>query len=239
MRLLHTSDWHLGRSLHGVDLIDEQASVMDRLIEVVHDEEIDAVLVAGDVYDRSVPPVSAVRLLDDVLCRLSEHTSVVVIPGNHDSSARLGFGARVFDDRISVRSELGRIAEPIELLDDHGTVLVYAVPYLFPDLARHELVGVDEQPLPRSHQSCTSAALAMIRRDLAARPADQRAVVMAHAFVVGASARPVESDSERDISVGGVDSVGADVFSGFAYVALGSPARRPGAGHRQTTVTVR
>src|SRR5690606_10827511 len=96
MRILHTSDWHLGRTLHGVDLVAHQAAFLDHLVEVVRRERVDAVLVAGDVYDRAIPPVAVVDLLDDVLLRLTEHTRVVLTPGNHDSATRLGFGAAMF-----------------------------------------------------------------------------------------------------------------------------------------------
>lgn len=93
MRILHTSDWHLGRTLHGVDLLDHQAAYLDHLVELVRSESVDAVVVAGDVYDRAIPPVEAVTLLSTALARLAEITQVVVTPGNHDSATRLGFGA--------------------------------------------------------------------------------------------------------------------------------------------------
>ena len=93
MRILHTSDWHLGRTLHGVDLLDHQAAYLDHLVDVVRSEGVGAVLVAGDVYDRAIPPVDAVNLLSDTVARLAEHADVVLTPGNHDSAIRLGFGA--------------------------------------------------------------------------------------------------------------------------------------------------
>jgi exonuclease SbcD len=230
MRVLHTSDWHLGRTLHGVDLLDHQASYLDHLVELTRSEGVGAVLVAGDVYDRAVPPVEAVVLLSETLTRLAEHSTVVVTPGNHDSAARLGFGAAIMRDRIQVRTRVAGLAEPVVLPDDAGDVLVYALPYLDPDVVRRELSGdnhADPAPalLPRSHEAVVSAAMTRVRHDLTTRVdaaarsgrPRPRAVVMAHAFVVGGE----PSESERDIRVGGVDHVPAGVFAGIDYVALG------------------
>ncbi|QGQ18133.1 exonuclease subunit SbcD [Cellulomonas sp. JZ18] len=223
MRLLHTSDWHLGRTLHGVDLLDHQAAYLDHLVEVVRTEAVDAVVVAGDVYDRAIPPVEAVTLLSDALARLAEHATVVVTSGNHDSATRLGFGAALMRERVRLRTHVARLAEPVVLPADGGDVLVYGLPYLDPDAARVAL-GEDgpdgaRVPLARSHQAVTAAAMARVRADAATRSggARPRTVVAAHAFVVGGEA----SESERDIRVGGVDHVTADVFAGADYVALG------------------
>ncbi|QCB92387.1 exonuclease SbcCD subunit D [Cellulomonas shaoxiangyii] len=222
MRLLHTSDWHLGRTLHGVDLLDHQAAHLDHLVEVVRAEAVDAVVVAGDVYDRAIPPVEAVTLLSETLARLAEHTTVVVTSGNHDSATRLGFGAVLMRERVRLRTRVAGLAEPVVLPSDDGDVLVYGLPYLDPDAARTELGedGPDGRvPLARSHQAVTTAAMARVRADAAARGGGgrPRTVVAAHAFVVGGEA----SESERDIRVGGVDQVTADVFDGVDYVALG------------------
>src|SRR3954447_11195503 len=127
MRLLHTSDWRLGRTLHGVDLLDHQAAYLDHLVDVVRTEHIEAVVVAGDVYDRAIPPVEAVHLLSDALARLTEHATVVVTSGNHDSATRLGFGAGVFKDSVRLRTRVAGLASPVVLAD--GT-LVYGIPYL-------------------------------------------------------------------------------------------------------------
>lgn len=216
MRLLHTSDWHLGRSLHGVDLLDHQAAFLDHLVDLVRAEQVDAVVVAGDVYDRAVPPVEAVGLLSDTLARLAEHTTVVLTSGNHDSATRLGFGSALMRERVRVRTRVARLAEPVELPDG---VLVYGLPYLDPDFARTELADGGE-PLARSHRAVLGAALDLVRADLARRAAAgqrPRPVVAAHAFVVGGQG----CESERDIRVGGVDQVPATVFAGVDYVALG------------------
>ncbi|WP_147795156.1 exonuclease SbcCD subunit D [Cellulomonas sp. Y8] len=226
MRLLHTSDWHLGRTLHGVDLTAHQQAFLDHLIEVVRAERVDAVLVAGDVYDRAIPPVESVAQLSDALRRLSEHAAVVLTPGNHDSAIRLGFGADLMQDRVRVLARLDDLARPVALPGDGHDVLVYGLPYLDPDAARHALAAPDaDGPLPRSHAAVLGAAMDRVRADLAARAAEAagagrgapRSVVLAHAFVVGGAA----SESERDIRVGGVDHAPASVFEGVDYVALG------------------
>ncbi|HMO12333.1 MAG TPA: exonuclease SbcCD subunit D [Actinotalea sp.] len=215
MRLVHTSDWHLGRTLHGVELLTHQAAYLDHLVDLVVDCAADAVLVSGDVYDRAIPPVEAVELLADALARLSAVTTVVLTPGNHDSATRLGFAAGLLRPDIHLRTRLADVGSPVLLPGDPGEqVAVYPLPYLDPAVAP-EVLGED-QPLARSHQAVTEAAMSRVMADMSARPR-VRSVVMAHAFVVGGAA----SDSERDIRVGGVDCVSADAFAGVDYVALG------------------
>jgi exonuclease SbcD len=229
MRILHTSDWHLGRSLHGVDLLDHQAAFLDHLVDVVREARVDALLVAGDVYDRAVPPVPAVELLASSLRRLCEHTRVVLTSGNHDSAIRLGFGAHLFTDRVRVHCEVAGVGRPTELPGPDGRTgaLVYPLPYLDPDVARCQLAD-DRLGTPgRSHEAVMAAAMDRVRTDLGQRRGSLGSpvpgIVMAHAFVVGG----LPSESERDIRVGGVDSVPSGVFAGSSpetcvdYVALG------------------
>ena len=216
MLMLHTSDWHLGRSLHRADLRAAQAAFLDHLVDTVRAEKVDVVLVAGDVYDRAVPPVDAVELCEDALLRLhATGTRIVLISGNHDSARRLGFSSALIDAAgVHLRTSPGALEDPVELEDEHGTVAVYGVPYLepavgLPDTAPHD-------PRPRGHAAVLRQAVARIRADAARRGA-ARTVVMAHAWVTGGAA----SDSERDISLGGVGEVPAALFDGFSYVALG------------------
>ncbi len=214
MRILHTSDWHLGRSFHGEDLLAAQAAYLDHLIEAIAAEQVDLVVVAGDVYDRALPPVDAVALADDALHRLAaSRARVVVTSGNHDSARRLGFNARLVDAAgVHLRTDPARVAEPVLVDDEHGPVAVYGLPYLEPDVLRHTW------DLPnRSHQAAMGHAMGLVRADLARRPAGTRSVVVAHAFVAGG----LPSDSERDISVGGVSLVPVELFEGIDYVALG------------------
>src|SRR3954453_16323701 len=139
MRLLHTSDWHIGRSLHGADLLAEQERVLGALADVVAAERVDAVLVAGDVYDRAVPAADATAVLDRVLTRLRAAGAVVVLtPGNHDSARRLGFASGLLAVRgVHVRAAAPSLHEPVLLADEYGDVAVYGLPYLEPDIARH------------------------------------------------------------------------------------------------------
>ncbi|MFC9607909.1 exonuclease SbcCD subunit D [Streptomyces niveus] len=214
MRFLHTSDWHLGRSFHRVSLLDAQAAFVDHLVATALAHEVDAVLVAGDVYDRAVPPLSAVELFDRALHRLAEaRVPTVMISGNHDSARRLGVGAGLIDHAgIHLRTDPARCATPVVLRDAHGDVAFYGLPYLEPALVRDEFKAART-----GHEAVLSAALDRVRADLAARPAGTRSVVLAHAFVAGGAA----SDSERDITVGGVSAVPAGIFDGVDYVALG------------------
>ncbi len=216
MRFLHTSDWHLGRSFHREGLLDAQSAYIDHLVETIRSEQVDAVLVSGDIYDRALPPVDAVALANDALKRLlATGVRVVLSSGNHDSAQRLGFAADLIDAAgVHLRTDPTRAASPVLFDDEHGTVAVYALPYLEPDLVRATF-GVTR----RSHQAVLDAAMQQVRDDLGerGRGGRHRSVVMAHAFVTGATA----SQSERDISVGGVASVGIDTFGGVDYAALG------------------
>src|SRR4051812_4832628 len=214
MRLLHTSDWHIGRSLHGTDLLAEQEAVLGRLAEVVAAESVDAVVVSGDVYDRAVPSADAQAVLDRVIGRLlAAGATVILTPGNHDSARRLStFSGLLAVAGLHVRAVTARLDEPGLLTDEHGDVAVYGLPYLEPEVARHEL-GV---PDARSHAAVLAEAMDRVRADLFLRPG-VRSVVMAHAFVGGG----VPSESERDICLGGVDLVPEAVFDGVDYVALG------------------
>ncbi len=212
MRILHTSDWHLGRSFHREGMLGHQAAYVDHLLEVVESEAIDLVVLAGDVYDRALPPVDAVRLANDTFTRLSRSRArVVVTSGNHDSAQRLGFGAELIDAAgVYIRTRADSVGTPVLIDDEHGSVAVYGLPYLDPDAMR------SAWSLPtRSHAAALGEAMNRVRADLAGRPA--RAVVVAHAFVTGAE----PSDSERDISVGGVSLVPTRLFDGIDYTALG------------------
>jgi DNA repair protein SbcD/Mre11 len=212
VRILHTSDWHLGRSFHRVDLLAAQATQLDHLVEVVRSERVDVVVVAGDVYDRALPGVDSIQLLDDALHRLTDAgVGVVVSSGNHDSPRRLGFGSRLMTKAgVHVRTDPARVGEPVLLADRHGEVAFYPLPYLEPALAADAL-GAE-----RSHPGVLTAAMTAVRADLAGRPGT-RAVVSAHAFVTGGA----PSDSERELAVGGLGQVPASTFAGVDYVALG------------------
>ncbi len=214
MRILHTSDWHLGRSFHREGMLTHQAAYVDHLLDVVESERVDLVVVAGDVYDRALPQVDAVRLADESLVRLAHsRAQVVLTSGNHDSAQRLGFSSRLIDAAgVFIRTDAATVGTPVPLADDHGPVAVYGLPYLDP-LALAEPWSLRV----RSHEAALAAAMGKVRRDLGARSPGTRSVVLAHAFVAGGQ----PSESERDISVGGVSRVATSTFDGIDYVALG------------------
>ncbi|CAG9184771.1 exonuclease SbcCD subunit D [Cupriavidus pinatubonensis] len=212
MRFLHTADWHLGRLFHARSLIEDQAYILDQFVELVRTERPDAVLIAGDVYDRAVPPPEAVALLDDVLARiiLDVGVPVVLIAGNHDSAQRLEFGARLMQSQgLHVAGCTSATPACVSLHDAHGEVRLYALPYAEPAVVRDAL-GAE---LP-THEVALCAQLDAIR---ASHPAGVRSVVVGHAFVVGGAV----SESERPLSVGGSGAVAAQAFQGFDLVALG------------------
>jgi exonuclease SbcD len=215
MRLLHTSDWHLGRTFHGQSLLADQETVLSALADLAAEHQVDAVLIAGDLYDRAVPSPESVQCATRVLARIrAAGSSIIVISGNHDSAPRLGaFADFLAAGGLHLRTAAAGVGTPVLLDDPAGPVAFYPVPYLEPDLAR----GIWELPAPASHQHVLTRALEEARTDLAGRPAGTRSVVLAHAFVVGAS----PGGSERSIAVGGVESVTAEIFDGFDYVALG------------------
>ncbi|QIG43273.1 exonuclease SbcCD subunit D [Nocardioides anomalus] len=213
MRILHTSDWHLGRSFHREGMLTHQAAYVDHVLEVVEAEAVDLVVVSGDVYDRALPQVDAVALADEALARLAHSRArVVLTSGNHDSAQRLGFSARLIDAAgVFIRTDAAGVGRPVLMDDAHGPVAVYGLPYLDPDAVR-EPWGLGA----RSHEAALAEAMRRVRHDLLTR-GGARSVVLAHAFVAGAQ----PSDSERDISVGGVSRVPTSVFDGVDYVALG------------------
>ncbi|RBQ19518.1 exonuclease SbcCD subunit D [Spongiactinospora rosea] len=208
MRVLHTSDWHLGRSFHRESLLAAQAAFVDHLVETVRSERIDVVAVAGDIYDRALPPVDAVALCNEALHRLAgAGARVIMISGNHDSPRRLGFGAGLIDaGGVHLRTDPAAVGTPV-LVDG---VAFYGIPYLEPEMVRGpwDLAA-------RSHDAAIRHAMSLIKADAAGRAGPS--VVLAHAFVTGGEA----SESERDIRVGGVANVPLDAFDGVGYVALG------------------
>ncbi len=209
MRILHTADWHLGRQFHNVSLLDDQAHVLDQVVDVVRRESVDVVIIAGDVFDRSVPPAAATTLLDDVLHRLTAEggIDVIVIPGNHDGAERLGFGARALaKSGIHIRHRFD--PAPLVLHDDHGPVAIHCLPYADP-AAVNTWLGT----ACAGHDEAMAALLARLDA-----PADgARRVLVAHCFVTGGDTR----ESERPLSVGGAEMVSASRFEPFHYTALG------------------
>lgn len=213
MRILHTADWHLGRVFHRVNLIDDQRYVLDQLVEHVRAHHVDVVLIAGDVYDRSLPPAEAVQMLDEVLAELvlGCDVHVLLVAGNHDSMTRLGFGSRLLrGQRLHIFGRPQAEPEPVLLADEHGEVAFFGVPYPEPSIVR-ELLDDDEV---RDHHAAMLALAQAARRRC---PARTRSVLVTHADVQGATA----SESERALSINRPQAVGHGAFEGFDYVALG------------------
>lgn len=269
MRVLHTSDWHIGRRFKGIDLLDYQRNALEWLVSLIEHERVDVLCVSGDVYDAPRPSAEAVRLFNEMFQQLGlmevngHRLQIIFTPGNHDSAERLGFGAALMLPNVHMRCDIANIAIPVMIDSSDGEQLaIYALPYLDPDLARSALQGLlnnadalsspakvsdsaesdnrdmfgttrssvsgesDERrganTVRRSHEGVMRAALQLVTADLAARRKANpklNAMLMAHVFVSGATA----SDSERNITVGGVDSVPAELFSnsGLDYLALG------------------
>jgi exonuclease SbcD len=215
MRLLHTSDWHVGRTFHGRDLLADQEAVIAGLADLVVDERIDVVVVSGDLYDRAVPSGEAVSACTRMLSAIRKAGArLVVTPGNHDSATRLGaYGEFAAYGGLHLRTRVADLAAPVLLDDAHGPVALYGIPFLEPEPARQAL-GV---PDAKGHAGVLTEAMRRVRANLAAQPDGTRSVVLAHAFVTGGE----PSASERTIAVGGIEQVPARAFAGIDYVALG------------------
>lgn len=224
MRFLHTADWHLGRLFHGTSLLEDQAHVLEQFLDLARTSDVDAVVIAGDVYDRAVPPADAVALLSHVLEELvaGARIPVVLIAGNHDSAERIQFGSRIAERHgLHVRGGLDRL-EPVLLSSRTANVAFHPMPYAEPAQVR-------QLPDAQDVEDHAQAMALLASRLRAAMPADHRHVLVAHAFVAGSA----ESESERPLSVGNAGVVPASTFSGFDYVALGHLHRpqRAGADH--------
>lgn len=213
MRLLHTSDWHLGRTFHTHGTLPHLGVVLSALVAAVREHRVDVVLVAGDVFDSSMPSTAAIELFQSAIAGIRHAgAQVVLTSGNHDSGTRLGMHAEWLGAAgIHLRTRSDRIAEPVLLPDAAGPVAVYGIPYLEPALFRQDRPG---RPIG-SHEQALRVAMDEIRADLDARGV--RSVVLAHCFAAGVPA----GDVERDLSRGGLDLVPVSVFDGPDYVALG------------------
>ena len=225
MRFLHTSDWHIGRKFHQVDLLSDQAAFFDWLIEVVRQEKVDCVLVAGDVFDRSNPATDAVDLADDIFSRLiALGAAVVVISGNHDSAERLNFGSKAMASaglHISTeRPDLTLVASPITIERNGESVQVLPIPYVDPQRLLNTLGAA------KKHHDVIEA---VVKHHIGSLKNPAQSIAMAHAFVAGSA----ESESERQINVGGTANVSHTVFDGLGYVALGHLHRPQKAGREE------
>ena len=209
MKLIHLSDIHLGKRVNEFSMLEDQAHILKKILAVVDEENPDGVLIAGDVYDKSVPSTEAVQLFDDFLVRLAERKlPVFIISGNHDSPERLSFANRLIDAvGIHLAPVYSGVVEPITLSDEYGPVNVYMLPFIKPAHVR----GFFPDTEITGYSDAVAAAIGRMNIDKT-----QRNVLITHQFVTGAQ----RSDSE-ELSVGGTDNIGAEVFCDFDYVALG------------------
>ena len=212
MKFIHTSDWHIGRQLHNQSLLDDQRHVLAQIIELAKVNQVDAIVVAGDIYDRSVPPANAVALLDDVLNQVVNELGipVILIAGNHDGHERLGFASRqMLGSGLHIIGPLSDTVLPIKIESRSGDALFYPLPYAEPATVRH-LFDCDVS----SHEEAMAKLLEQVcAHDSQGLPK----VVISHCFLDGGS----ESDSERPLSIGGADKISPSLFADFSYTALG------------------
>jgi exonuclease SbcD len=212
MKFIHTSDWHIGRQFHNVSLLDDQRHVLNQLIEHIQREAVDAVVIAGDIYDRSIPPSAAVELLDDVLNKICAELGVPVllIPGNHDSAERLRFASRQLRQAgLHIIGELSQINQPVKIRGASIEVCFYGIPYNDPESVRNHF-RVNVSTHDEAHRY-------LVEQISSAKSADALSILISHCFIDGWD----ESDSERPLSIGGADRISYEAFAGFDYVALG------------------
>ncbi|MCR2810862.1 MULTISPECIES: exonuclease SbcCD subunit D [unclassified Microbacterium] len=213
MRILHTSDWHIGRSFHGHATLDALRGVLETLAAQVRDNDVDVVIVAGDVFDSAAPAAACYTLLSDALRALSDSGArIIVTSGNHDSAARLGFQSALLREGIHVVTDPLSAGTPITIDDDHGAVHFYGIPFLEPALVRHLWPEAEL----RSQRATIEHVMGLVRADLAGRSG--RSVAIAHCFAAGVDSTP---GVEREIRQGSLDMVPLSAFDGPDYVALG------------------
>ena len=209
MKLIHLSDLHIGKRVNEVSMIEDQEYILTQILRIIDEEKVDAVLIAGDVYDKSVPSAEAVTLFDDFLCRLAKRQMpTLIISGNHDSPERLAFGNRLFESSgIHISPVYNGEVESVAMSDEHGEVTFWLLPFVKPAHVKryHSDAGIE------SYTDAIRTAIAHMDFDKASRN-----VLLTHQFVTGAS-----TCESEEISVGGSDNVDASVFADFDYVALG------------------
>lgn len=218
MKLFHTADWHLGKLIQGVYMTEDQRYILEQFLQAIREEQPDVVMIAGDLYDRAVPPTDAVALLDEVLQTIiiDLHIPVLAIAGNHDSPGRLHFGSQIMKSNgLYMMGHPDRALTPIILNDEHGEVHFHLLPYVDPSVVRHMF----QQDDIKTHHDSMKALIEKIKLNMSE---DARHVCISHSFVTPMG-EPKEntSDSERPLSIGGAEHVDARLFDCFHYTALG------------------
>ena len=210
MRILHTSDWHLGRIFHQFSLIEQQRHAVQQVLDAIKAQEPDVVIIAGDIYDRSIPPAAAVQLFDHFVDQCIDHYGVpiIAISGNHDGADRLGFAAKQLRHTgLHLVTSLPQMLTPITLSDQHGDVDFWAVPFHDPAQVA-DFTGEPQQDFNQAHRTLIEQLAVDNQR---------RNVIISHCYLDGAN----ESDSERPLTIGGADRVDWQIFTPFCYTALG------------------
>ena len=212
MKFFHLADLHLGKRVNGFPMIEDQKIILDQILELADTEHPDAVVIAGDVYDKSIPSVEAVNLMDDFLVELVRRKlQVFVISGNHDSAERVSYGGRVMEQSgIHISPRISGCG-PIRLDDQYGPLYIYLIPYIHPSVVR--------EAYPEEKVTDWTQAMEVLIRNAHVDPA-ARNIAVAHQYVTASGVRPEECDSEQK-HIGGLDNVDYSVFDAFDYVALG------------------
>ena len=216
MRFIHTADWHLGKTLKNASMIDEQNYILNgEFLKIVDDEKVDAVIIAGDVYDRGIPPIDAINLFDEIINKLTERKIFVLcIAGNHDSAARLNFGSRLMSKaNFFLKTQPEKNPEPIILQDNFGEIYFSLIPFFEPIEIKEIFLSEENFSEQLTSEAASKIYVAETRKKI---PAGKRSVAVAHLFAAGG----ITSDSERKF-VGGVENVDTENFSAYNYTALG------------------
>ena len=230
MKIIHTSDWHIGKIVNEYSMIDDQKYILNKLIELIDEENIDVLMIAGDVYDRSIPPVEAVELLNETLSKLiiDRNVSVLVISGNHDSGERLSFGSKILEKQgLYIAGSDDKLYKKVVLRDNNQNVNFYLVPYKDPALTKKLLNNKEIG----SHNDAMIAVIDKIKEELNENEIN---ILIGHGYVTMKREEAIEgndhkyevaelqtSESERPLSIGGTDLIDGNIFKDFDYVALG------------------
>lgn len=216
LKFIHTSDWHIGKLVHGIHMTEDQRHLLEQFVELVRKEKPDAVIIAGDLYDRSVPPVEAVELLDEVFTKIVVELNIpiIAVAGNHDSPDRIAFGNQIVKNTgLHIEGKYSKEIVKIILQDDEGPVNFYVVPYEDPTVIRDLL----QDDSIKSHNDAMKKTIEHIKENM---NVEERNVLIAHGYVAGIEALE-QSESERQLSIGGTEVIDVNCMTAFDYVALG------------------
>ena len=231
MKIIHTGDWHIGKIVNEFSMIDDQRYILNELIKLINLEKPDVLIIAGDIYDRSIPPVEAVDLLNEVFSKIliDNKVKIVAISGNHDSGERVSFGSKILEkEGLYIQGIIEDEIKSIRIDDEEGNVNFYMIPYVDPAILRRRF----NNPEIRNHNDAMKAVINRIKPSL---NEDERNIVVTHGYVTYKRKDDIDkdgenlyeladlevSDSERPLSIGGTDLIDSDNFDCFDYVALG------------------